>query len=83
MPVDEHERRSRQQKFVWYALTLMAVIAIIVLNSDRSIVGLDQLEAADTTGFKPLGRMSPTEPKPIEWIAVLGERNSGTRWLYE
>ena len=29
-----------------------------------------------------VGAMTPSKPKPIKQITILGERNSGTRWTY-
>lgn len=78
----EDDRGNRRQKYAWYGITLFAVIAIVVINSDKRIVGLNTLETnVDEEGS--VGRMTPNQPKPIEWISILGERNSGTRWLYE
>ena len=82
----DEDRNIRRQKLAWYGLTMMAVIAIVLLNSDRNIVKLDQLETDNSDAALvegSVGRMTPMQPKPIEWISVLGERNSGTRWLYE
>lgn len=84
---DDSDRGNRRQKMGWYAVTAMAVVAIVLFNSDERIVGLDS-----TGGASPMiavedsgavDRRSHNQPKPIEWIAILGERNSGTRWLYE
>jgi hypothetical protein len=89
MMEDENERGSRRQKLAWYAVTAMIVIAIVMMNSDERIVGLDSTPSTQGAGNVPdtmvgsVGRMTPNQPKPIEWIAILGERNSGTRWLYE
>ena len=90
---DERYRNGRRQRLLWMGLTCLAVIAIVVVNSDRSMAVIDKLEEASSNGNTnnnnvgmdegPVGRMSPMQPKPIEWISVLGERNSGTRWLYE
>lgn len=82
----DEDRNIRRQKLAWYGLTMMAVIAIVLLNSDRNIVKLDQMETDNSDAALvegSVGRMTPMQPKPIEWISVLGERNSGTRWLYE
>jgi hypothetical protein len=83
---DERSRNGRQQRVIWFGLTSLAVIAIVVLNSDRNIASLDKMDTQNSEVVideGPIGRMSPMQPKPIEWISVLGERNSGTRWLYE
>ena len=82
----DEDRNNRRQKLAWYAVTTMAVIAIVLLNSNRSIVKLDEMETNNSDSVLvegSVGRMTPMQPKPIEWISVLGERNSGTRWLYE
>lgn len=82
----DEDRNYRRQKLAWYGLTAMAVIAIVLLNSDRNIVKLDEMETNNndaTLVEGSVGRMTPMQPKPIEWISVLGERNSGTRWLYD
>ena len=85
----DEDRSNRRQKFAWYGLTAMAVIAIVLLNSDRKIVtnNVEDLEGVnqgtDTVQSSTMGLLNPMQPKPIEWISVLGERNSGTRWLYE
>jgi hypothetical protein len=85
----DEDRSNRRQKFAWYGLTAMAVIAIVLLNSDRKIVtnNVEDLEGitqgTDTVQSSTMGLLNPMQPKPIEWISVLGERNSGTRWLYE
>jgi hypothetical protein len=85
----DEDRSNRRQKFAWYGLTAMAVIAIVLLNSDRKIVtnNVEDLEGVtqgtDTVQSSTMGILNPMQPKPIEWISVLGERNSGTRWLYE
>ena len=82
----DEDRNNRRQKLAWYGLTMVAVIAIVLLNSDRNIVKLDQVETNNSDAALvegSVGRMTPMQPKPIEWISVLGERNSGTRWLYE
>jgi hypothetical protein len=85
----DEDRSNRRQKFAWYGVTAVAVIAIVLLNSDRKIVtnNVSELEGlnqeVDTVQSSSIGRLNPLQPKPIEWISVLGERNSGTRWLYE
>jgi dethiobiotin synthetase len=65
---------------------MMAVSCHRTIDSDRNIVKLDEMETNNndaTLVEGSVGRMTPMQPKPIEWISVLGERNSGTRWLYE
>jgi len=74
---------SRRQRLAWYAVTMVSVIAIVLLNSDERIV---QMEPGTNTKMRTeesIGRMAPNKPKEIKMISVLGERNSGTRWLYD
>eukprot|EP00548_Thalassiothrix_antarctica_P000367 CAMPEP_0194130486 /NCGR_PEP_ID=MMETSP0152-20130528/1525_1 /TAXON_ID=1049557 /ORGANISM="Thalassiothrix antarctica, Strain L6-D1" /LENGTH=318 /DNA_ID=CAMNT_0038825025 /DNA_START=27 /DNA_END=983 /DNA_ORIENTATION=+ len=59
-------------KLVWYAVTAVALIAIVLLNSDERIVQNAEIIS------KNEGRTK----KSIKMISILGERNSGTRWLY-
>ena len=90
---DDRYRNGRRQRLLWIGLTGLAVIAIVMVNSDRSIAVIEKLETNANTNTMDgmttaitegsVGRMTPMQPKPIEWISVLGERNSGTRWLYE
>mmetsp|Transcript_8712 Transcript_8712/g.13440 ORF Transcript_8712/g.13440 Transcript_8712/m.13440 type:complete len:326 (+) Transcript_8712:181-1158(+) len=70
-------------KFAWYAVTAVAVIAIVLLNSDERIVQMEpSLNANLQDNSGSVGRLTPNKSKPIKMISILGERNSGTRWLY-
>jgi len=80
----DDDRGNRRQKYAWYAITLIAVISIALLNDDRAIVSLpDPAPETNDIAMGSVGRMTPKQPKPIQQISILGERNSGTRWLYE
>lgn len=81
---NQDDRASRRSRLAWYGLTVMGLIAIILLNSDQGIVeeGVP-LDLESQPNKRPaVGAMTPLHPKPIHWISILGERNSGTRWLY-
>ena len=70
---------------IWNGVTLLAVIAILMVNMDRRIVGEANDKAETTREESPLGSVgawTPKTSKPIQWISILGERNSGTRWIY-
>lgn len=70
-------------KFAWYAVTAVAVFAIVLLNSDERIVQTVEPELdSSLRDSGSVGRLTPKNPKPIKMISILGERNSGTRWLY-
>jgi hypothetical protein len=77
------DRGNRRYKFAWYAVTVVCVVAVVLLNSDRSIVIDNSVQLQQQQEEGSVGRLTPNQPKPIQWISVLGERNSGTRWLYE
>ena len=78
---------------LWMAVTGLLMIAIVVFNSDRRMlmVSSSMAEGSQTIQTKSALQLpwmrgtaedDPTKKKPIQWISVLGERNSGTRWLY-
>jgi hypothetical protein len=72
----------RTQSIVWYALTALAIFAIISINTDKKIV--DGSTEGENVSMEHglVDDMTPKTPKPIQQISILGERNSGTRWLY-
>jgi len=68
----------------WYVVSAMALLAILLMNSDRRI-----LQAPDDTVEKltnsPNSTTLPIHSRShnkIHRIAIIGERSSGTRWLY-
>mmetsp|Transcript_19592 Transcript_19592/g.29763 ORF Transcript_19592/g.29763 Transcript_19592/m.29763 type:complete len:326 (+) Transcript_19592:99-1076(+) len=78
-----NESSANRLKFAWYALTAVAVFAIILLNSDTRIVQMEpKLDSGLYDSSGSVGRLIPNLSKPIKMISILGERNSGTRWLY-
>ena len=80
---DGNQKTSRRtQSIVWYALTALAIFAIISINTDKKIVGGSTDDGAVSMEHGLVGDMTPKKPKPIQQISILGERNSGTRWLY-
>lgn len=79
---DEFHRAS-SRKVIWYALASLALVAIVALNREllfMSNYSEEQNSVVDAT--TEAGDMSPSKPKPIKQISILGERNSGTRWTY-
>lgn len=81
---DNGKSPRRARSFIWYALTVLAVVAIIFLNADKKIVDDASVVEAEEIHMDQgmVGAMTPKKPKPIQQISILGERNSGTRWLY-
>jgi hypothetical protein len=80
---DEFHRAS-SRKVIWYALAALALVAIVALNREllfMSNYSEEQNGVVDATTDEA-GDLSPSKPKPIKQISILGERNSGTRWTY-
>ena len=73
----------RTRSLVWYAMAGLSVIAILLMNNDETIVDTNSpVEGEIVMEHGMVGVMTPNTPKPIQQISILGERNSGTRWLY-
>jgi hypothetical protein len=74
-------QRSSSRKVTWYALAAMALVAFVALSRERRFMtsySKRQEGVIDAT----VGKVKPTNAKPIRQISILGERNSGTRWTY-
>jgi hypothetical protein len=82
---DNGKSKQRARSFVWYALTVLAVVAIIFVNAGKKVINdapIVEREEKIIMDQGMVGAMTPKKPKPIQQISILGERNSGTRWLY-
>ena len=78
------ERKSGSvKKMLWVTVTAVVMIAIAVFNSDRRSLRSTMEEEQSKNVEMNSSRPSKEGKKAIEWISVLGERSSGTRWLYE
>ena len=82
--VDEATQRLSSRRVTWYALAALALVAIAALQKEkmfmRNYAEEKQVPTFGTDGS--VGAMTPSKPKPIKQITILGERNSGTRWTY-
>jgi len=68
---------SRNNNYVWFAVTAILVVGIVLLNA------VERIGASTSIGSSVVPGIRPEPVNPIYQISILGERNSGTRWLYE
>jgi hypothetical protein len=75
----EQSSLERRNNFMWLVGTVVLVIGIALFNSYERIAFTIKGRMSSVDGLRP----RRPKPKPIYQISILGERNSGTRWLYE
>lgn len=68
---------DRRTNYAWFGLTVMLSAGIVLFNSDERLAFSVHNTDSVASG------LNGEKPNPIYQISILGERNSGTRWLYE
>jgi hypothetical protein len=76
--------QHRQELLIWKWCAAVIAVAIVLLLSTTSIGSLQEDNSELPDGSLIVEPMEYVKkPKRIQQISILGERNSGTTWIYE
>jgi hypothetical protein len=76
--------KHRQELLIWKwcAAVIVAAIVLLLCTTRTGSLQVDNLEPSNGSLIvEPMEYVK--KPKSIQQISILGERNSGTTWIYE
>eukprot|EP00978_Attheya_sp_CCMP212_P008110 scaffold18862_cov55-Attheya_sp.AAC.9 len=76
--------KHRQELLIWKWCAAVIAVAIVLLLSTTSTGSLQEDNSEPSDGSLIVEPMEYVKKqKSIQQISILGERNSGTTWIYE